>query len=104
MYSSAHVDSRSSLVDLDLEVGSVVKRRIFLFMARIFYLEFCTWTQFLIGISKKKARGQRPDLVNAHKSQNKKPWCFFSAVRSESGFPHQAFMARKSLFQAESLS
>ena len=91
---------------ITLGVTSVVKKRFFRFLARIFYLEICTWTQFLAAISEKKTRRPRPDFVGTHESKNKQASCFFfPAVRSQSGFPYQALMTRCfSLFQTETLS
>ena len=51
--------------------GSVVKKRIFRFFARFSGPKISIW--LLIEPLKKKVRGRRPDLVNAHESYNHRP-------------------------------
>ena len=57
--------------------GSVVKKRIFRFFAGFFGPKFPIWTPLLTEPLKKKVRGQRPNLVHGHKSQNQKSSYFF---------------------------
>ena len=90
---------------LDLGEGSVVKKRTFRLLARFFGPEFPLWTLLLSEPLKKKVRGRRPDLVNAHESYNHRPsYLFFRMVRSESGFPYWTLMTKNSLFQNKTLS
>ena len=94
----------SSVRSSYLGEGSVVKKRIFRFFARFFDPKFSIYI-LLLTEPLKKARGQRPNLVNGHESHNHRPSCFFfGMVRSESGFPYLALMAQNSLFQNKTLS